>query len=39
MTTIKTDRKSKTFQLVINRIFVALTFEATWLINIGLPLI
>ena len=39
MTTIKTDRKNKTFQLVINAMFVALTFAATWLINIRLPLI
>ena len=39
MTTVNTGRKNKTFQLVINAMFVALTFAATWLINIRLPLI
>ena len=39
MTTINTATRNKTFQLVINAMFVALTFAATWLINIRLPLI
>lgn len=38
MTTIQMEEKNKTFELVIDAMFVALTFVATWLINIRLPL-
>lgn len=38
MTTINMEEKNKTFELVIDAMFVALTFVATWLINIRLPL-
>ena len=37
-TTTQSERKNKTFQLVMDAMFVALTFAATWLINIRLPL-
>lgn len=39
MTTMQTGRNSKTFELVIYAMFIALTFVATWLINIRLPLV
>ena len=39
MTTMQTGRNSKTFDLVIYAMFIALTFVATWLINIRLPLV
>ena len=39
MTTVKKMEKNKTFQLVVTAMFVALTFVATWLINIRLPLV
>ncbi len=32
-------QRSKTFNLVITALFIALTFVATWLINIRLPLV
>ena len=33
-----TNTRSKTYELVICSIFIALTYVATWLINIRLPL-
>ena len=39
MTTMDTTRTNKTFSLVIDAMFIALTFVATWLINIRLPLV
>lgn len=36
---MQTGRKNKTFELVVYAMFVALTFVATWLINIRLPLV
>ena len=39
MATLQNGRKNKTFELVIYALFIALTFVATWLINIRLPLI
>lgn len=32
-------QKSKTYELVVDALFIALTFVATWLINIRLPLV
>ena len=37
MTTVNTKQRSKTYELVIYALFIALTFVATWLINIRLP--
>lgn len=39
MTTLQTTRSNKTLELVIDAMFIALTFVATWLINIRLPLV
>lgn len=39
MNTMQKMEHNKTFQLVVNAMFVALTFVATWLINIRLPLV
>ena len=38
MTTVNTNTRSKTYDLVIYALFIALTFVATWLINIRLPI-
>lgn len=37
--TTKMERKSKTYELVVDALFIALTFVATWLINIRLPFV
>lgn len=37
MSTIQNTRNSKTYELVIDALFIALTLAATWLINIRLP--
>ncbi len=37
MTTVNTTQRSKTYDLVICALFIALTYVATWLINIRLP--
>lgn len=39
MTTMQNTRNSKTYELVIDALFIALTLAATWLINIRLPLV
>lgn len=39
MVTMENVKKNKTFALVIDALFIALTFAATWLINIRLPLV
>lgn len=36
-TNTNTIEKSRTYYLVINALFIALTLVATWLINIRLP--
>ena len=36
---MRTVERSGTYHLVINALFIALTFLATWLINIRLPLV
>ena len=36
---MRTVERSGTYNLVINALFIALTFLATWLINIRLPLV
>lgn len=38
MTTMQNTQNSKTYELVIDALFIALTLAATWLINIRLPL-
>ena len=38
MTTMQNTQRSKTYELVIDALFIALTLAATWLINIRLPL-
>ena len=38
-TNTNTIEKSRTYYLVINALFIALTLVATWLINIRLPFI
>lgn len=37
--TSKMEQKSKTYELVVDALFIALTFVATWLINIRLPFV
>lgn len=37
--TTKMEQKSKTYELVVDALFIALTFVATWLINIRLPFV
>lgn len=37
MSTMQNTRNSKTYELVIDALFIALTLAATWLINIRLP--
>lgn len=37
MTTVNTNQRSRTYELVIYALFIALTYVATWLINIRLP--
>ncbi len=37
--TTKMEPKSKTYELVVDALFIALTFVATWLINIRLPFV
>ncbi len=39
MTTMQNTQRNKTYELVIDALFIALTFVATWLINIRLPLV
>ncbi len=39
MTTMEHTQRNKTYELVIDALFIALTFVATWLINIRLPLV
>ena len=37
--TTKMEQKSKTYELVVDALFIALTFVATWLIDIRLPFV
>ena len=39
MTTMQNTQRSRTYELVIDALFIALTLTATWLINIRLPLV
>ena len=39
MSTVSMKKKSKTYELVIDALFIALTYVATWLINIRLPFV